>query len=106
MAKYIHVPEGAPAVPKLDVTVDEHDYRAGALKLIKTLRPHWKPSEVKMKVILMSYLVACNSAGRTPTLTGAESRHVLTATRLTSYMMQKAKLSVLRLEIVSCVTRY
>lgn len=51
MANYIHVPECAPLVPKLDVTVDEHDFRAGALKLIKTLRPHWKPSEVKMKVI-------------------------------------------------------
>jgi len=93
MAKYIHVPEGAPAVPKLDVTVDEHDYRAGALKLIKTLRPHWKPSEVKLKVILMSYFVAYNSGGRTPTPTGTESRHVPTAIRLTSYVMQKAKFS-------------
>lgn len=55
MANYIHVPESAPLVPKLDVTVDEHDFRAGALKLIKTLRPQWKPSEVKMKVILTLY---------------------------------------------------
>lgn len=91
MANYIHVPDGAPEVPKLDVTVDEHDYRAGALKLVKTLRPHWKPSEVKMKVILMSFVVAYNSDGRKPTLTKAESRHVLTAARLTSYVMQKSE---------------
>lgn len=52
MANYIHVPDGAPIVPKLDVTVDEHDYRPGALQLIKTLRPHWKPTEVKMKVTI------------------------------------------------------
>lgn len=50
MANYIHVPEEAPAVPKIDVTVDENDYRSGALKLIKELRPNWKPSEVKIKV--------------------------------------------------------
>lgn len=50
MANYIHVPESAPVVPKLDVTVDEHDYRPAALQLIKALRPHWKPTEVKMKV--------------------------------------------------------
>ncbi|XDV25005.1 hypothetical protein PO909_029011 [Leuciscus waleckii] len=66
MAKYIHVPEGAPAVPKLDVTVDEHDYRAGALKLIKTLRPHWKPSEVKMKFFtdgITNKLIGCYVGG-------------------------------------------
>ncbi|KAF3859490.1 hypothetical protein F7725_021889 [Dissostichus mawsoni] len=45
MASYIHVPDEAPAVPKIDVTVDESDYRSGALKLIKELRPSWKPSE-------------------------------------------------------------
>ena len=50
MANYIHVPDEAPAVPKIDVTVDESDYRSGALKLIKELRPSWKPSEVKLKV--------------------------------------------------------
>ncbi|MBN3301863.1 EKI1 kinase, partial [Amia calva] len=50
MADYIHVPAGAPAVHKLDVTVDEQDFRTGSLKLIKRLRPHWKPSEVKMKM--------------------------------------------------------
>ncbi|XP_070784973.1 ethanolamine kinase 1 isoform X3 [Enoplosus armatus] len=49
MANYIHVPDEAPAVPKIDVTVDESDYRSGALKLIKELRPSWKPSEVKVK---------------------------------------------------------
>ncbi|KAJ8006721.1 hypothetical protein DPEC_G00110150 [Dallia pectoralis] len=49
MANYIHVPDEAPAVPKIDVTLDENDYRSGALKLIKELRPFWKPSEVKIK---------------------------------------------------------
>ncbi|KAF4114654.1 hypothetical protein G5714_004877 [Onychostoma macrolepis] len=66
MANYIHVPEGAPAVPKLDVTLDEHDYRAGALKLIKTLRPHWKPSEVKMKSFtdgITNKLIGCYAGG-------------------------------------------
>lgn len=53
MANYIHVPDEAPAVPKIDVTVDESDYRSGALKLIKELRPSWKPSEVKIKVLLL-----------------------------------------------------
>lgn len=55
MANYIHVPDEAPAVPRIDVTVDENDYRPGALKLIKELRPSWKPSEVKMKVPLISF---------------------------------------------------
>lgn len=52
MANYIHVPDEAPAVPKIDVTVDESDYRSGALKLIRELRPTWKPSEVKIKVLV------------------------------------------------------
>ncbi|MED6265701.1 Ethanolamine kinase 1, partial [Characodon lateralis] len=49
MADYIHVPDEAPAVPKIEVTVDENDYRPGALRLMKELRPNWKPSEIKMK---------------------------------------------------------
>ncbi|CAL1568633.1 unnamed protein product [Knipowitschia caucasica] len=49
MAQYIHVPDQAPAVPKIDITVDEKDYRSGALRLIQELRPNWKPSEVKIK---------------------------------------------------------
>uniref|UniRef100_A0A3B3S303 ethanolamine kinase n=1 Tax=Paramormyrops kingsleyae TaxID=1676925 RepID=A0A3B3S303_9TELE len=66
MANYIHVPEGAPAVPKLDVTVDEQDFRAGALKLIKELRPSWKPSEVKMKSFtdgITNKLIGCYVGG-------------------------------------------
>ena len=50
MANYIHVPDGAPVVPKFNVTVDEHDFRLGALRLIQQLRPSWKPKEVNMKV--------------------------------------------------------
>ncbi|KAL6459573.1 hypothetical protein MHYP_G00313320 [Metynnis hypsauchen] len=49
MANYIHVPDGAPVVPKFNVTVDEHDFRPGALRLIQQLRPSWKPEEVNMK---------------------------------------------------------
>lgn len=60
MANYIHVPDEAPAVPKIDVTVDESDYRSGALKLIKELRPSWKPSEVKIKVLLLRSNSAVN----------------------------------------------
>lgn len=60
MANYIHVPDEAPAVPKIDVTVDESDYRSGALKLIKELRPSWKPSEVKIKVLLLQSNSAVN----------------------------------------------
>ncbi|KAJ8268993.1 hypothetical protein COCON_G00116000 [Conger conger] len=62
MANYIHVPEGAPAVPKFNVTVDENDFRSGALKLMKELRPHWKPSEVKMKCFtdgITNKLIGC-----------------------------------------------
>lgn len=56
MANYIHVPDEAPAVPKIDVTLDENDYRSGALRLVKELRPNWKPSEVKMKVLTTQYI--------------------------------------------------
>uniref|UniRef100_A0A3Q0TEI9 ethanolamine kinase n=1 Tax=Amphilophus citrinellus TaxID=61819 RepID=A0A3Q0TEI9_AMPCI len=49
MASYIHVPDEAPVVPKIDVTVEENDYRPGALKLMEELRPSWRPSEIKMK---------------------------------------------------------
>lgn len=67
MANYIHVPEEAPAVPKIDVTLDERDFRSGALRLIKELRPNWKPSEVKIKVRIVGYFsinrpcISCNS---------------------------------------------
>ncbi|KAJ8261984.1 hypothetical protein GJAV_G00160750 [Gymnothorax javanicus] len=66
MANYIHVPEGAPAVPKFNVTVDENDFRPGALKLLKNLRPHWKPSEIKMKSFtdgITNKLIGCYVGG-------------------------------------------
>ncbi|CAL8318744.1 unnamed protein product [Lota lota] len=66
MANYIHVPEEAPAVPKIDVTLDESDYRSGALKLIKELRPNWKPSEVKIKFFtdgITNKLMGCYVGG-------------------------------------------
>ncbi|XP_036373411.1 ethanolamine kinase 1 [Megalops cyprinoides] len=66
MANYIHVPDGAPAVPKFNVTVDENDFRSGALKLMKELRPHWKPAEVKMKSFtdgITNKLIGCYVGG-------------------------------------------
>uniref|UniRef100_A0AAR2IIQ3 ethanolamine kinase n=1 Tax=Pygocentrus nattereri TaxID=42514 RepID=A0AAR2IIQ3_PYGNA len=40
----------APLLPRtFNVTVDEHDFRPGALRLIQQLRPSWKPEEVNMK---------------------------------------------------------
>uniref|UniRef100_A0A8C9VI62 ethanolamine kinase n=1 Tax=Scleropages formosus TaxID=113540 RepID=A0A8C9VI62_SCLFO len=66
MANFIHVPDGAPAVPKLDVTVDAQDFRPGALKLMKELRPNWKPSEVKMKFFtdgITNKLIGCYVGG-------------------------------------------
>lgn len=65
MASYIHVPDEAPAVPKIDVTVDDGDCRPGALKLLKELRPSWKPSEVKIKVLHVSIRVLFAFAGET-----------------------------------------
>ncbi|MGH0131157.1 UNVERIFIED_CONTAM: hypothetical protein FKN15_039918 [Acipenser sinensis] len=62
MANYIHVPACAPAVPKLDITVDDKDISAGAMKLIKELRPSWDPSEVKMKLFtdgITNKLIGC-----------------------------------------------
>ncbi|RXM97234.1 Ethanolamine kinase 1 [Acipenser ruthenus] len=62
MANYIHVPACAPAVPKLDITVDDKDISAGAMKLIKELRPNWDPSEVKMKLFtdgITNKLIGC-----------------------------------------------
>ncbi|XP_062851721.1 ethanolamine kinase 1 [Trichomycterus rosablanca] len=66
MANYIHVPDCAPVVPKFNVTVDEQDYRPGALQLIKELRPNWKPSEVKMKSFtdgITNKLIGCYVGG-------------------------------------------
>lgn len=66
MANYIHVPEAAPAVPKINVTLDENDYRSGALSLIKELRPSWKASEVKIKFFtdgITNKLLGCYVGG-------------------------------------------
>uniref|UniRef100_A0A1A7Z5W2 ethanolamine kinase n=1 Tax=Iconisemion striatum TaxID=60296 RepID=A0A1A7Z5W2_9TELE len=66
MANFIHVPDEAPLVPKIDVTVDENDYRSGALQLMKDLRPSWKPSEIKMKFFtdgITNKLLGCYVGG-------------------------------------------
>ncbi|KAJ8411143.1 hypothetical protein AAFF_G00171490 [Aldrovandia affinis] len=68
MANYIQLPEAAPAVPKYNVTIDERDLRAGALNLIKELRPHWKPAEVKVKCFtdgITNKLIGCYVGGVT-----------------------------------------
>ncbi|XP_007895485.1 ethanolamine kinase 1 [Callorhinchus milii] len=62
MATYIHVPPAAPAVLKLQLTVDEHDLGAGAVRIIRELRPHWDPAEVKLKLFtdgITNKLVGC-----------------------------------------------
>jgi len=73
MASYIHVPEEAPAVPNIDVTLDERDYRSGALRLIKELRPSWKPAEVNIKVPHL-YIISFNTHTNTVRLPSARRR--------------------------------
>lgn len=45
-------PPGPPraAVPCFGVAVDQDDILPGALLLIRELRPHWKPEQVRTKV--------------------------------------------------------
>lgn len=50
METQIHVPVGSPLIRKIPIFVDEHDVTAGAMKLIKVLRPAWDTSDVKTKV--------------------------------------------------------
>lgn len=38
------------AVPCFGLTVDQDDILPGALRLIRELRPHWKPEQVRTKV--------------------------------------------------------
>eukprot|EP00061_Rhincodon_typus_P012875 g38895.t1 len=49
METEVHVPIGAPAVPKFAIYVDETDVIPGALALIGKLRPKWDVSQVKTK---------------------------------------------------------
>nr|XP_004664481.1 ethanolamine kinase 1 [Jaculus jaculus] len=66
MAHYIHVPPGSPDVPKLDVTVQDHEEqrcRDGALSLLQHLRPHWDPQEVTLQLFtdgITNKLIACH----------------------------------------------
>uniref|UniRef100_A0AAQ4Q8E8 ethanolamine kinase n=1 Tax=Gasterosteus aculeatus aculeatus TaxID=481459 RepID=A0AAQ4Q8E8_GASAC len=50
METQIHVPVGSPLIRKIPIFVDEHDVTAGAMKLIKVLRPAWDTSDVKTKL--------------------------------------------------------
>nr|XP_032834069.1 ethanolamine kinase 1-like [Petromyzon marinus] len=62
MATRIHVP-GSPTVPKLPVFVHEHDLEAGALQLLKHVRPEWKAADVNMKLFtdgITNKLVGCS----------------------------------------------
>lgn len=45
-------PPGPPraAVPCFAIAVDQDDILPGALRLIRELRPHWKPEQVRTKV--------------------------------------------------------
>ncbi|NXX78973.1 EKI2 kinase, partial [Urocolius indicus] len=52
----------APAVPQLDIAVDETDVLRGAMRLVRELRPHWEPARVKTKLFtdgITNKLVAC-----------------------------------------------
>lgn len=62
MANYIHVPPGSPEVPRLELTVLEGAYREGALRLLKELRPDWKPEDVTTQVFtdgITNKLIGC-----------------------------------------------
>ncbi|XP_029455972.1 LOW QUALITY PROTEIN: ethanolamine kinase 1 [Rhinatrema bivittatum] len=62
MANYVHVPPGSPSVTKLNLTVEEQDYREGALRLLRELRPHWKPEAITMQVFtdgITNKLIGC-----------------------------------------------
>ncbi|XP_060220302.1 ethanolamine kinase 2 isoform X2 [Meriones unguiculatus] len=57
-------PPGPPraAVPCFSVAVDQDDILPGALRLIRELRPHWKPEQVRTKRFkdgITNKLVAC-----------------------------------------------
>ncbi|XP_069484559.1 ethanolamine kinase 1 [Ambystoma mexicanum] len=62
MAHYIHVPPGSPDVPRLNLSVDERGCREGAMRLLRELRPHWKPEEVTTQVFtdgITNKLIGC-----------------------------------------------
>ncbi|XP_073400096.1 ethanolamine kinase 1 [Dendrobates tinctorius] len=62
MANYIHVPPGSPEVPRLELTVLEAAYREGALRLLRELRPEWRPEEVTTQVFtdgITNKLIGC-----------------------------------------------
>ncbi|XP_078409752.1 ethanolamine kinase 1 isoform X2 [Cetorhinus maximus] len=62
MASYIHVPSAVPVIPKVHLTVDQQDVEAGSRRLMKEVRPHWDPAQVKLKVFtngITNKLVAC-----------------------------------------------
>ncbi|XP_048409163.1 ethanolamine kinase 2 [Stegostoma tigrinum] len=62
METEVHVPIGAPAVPKFAIYVDETDVIPGALALVGKLRPKWDMSQVKTKLFtdgITNKLVGC-----------------------------------------------
>uniref|UniRef100_A0A8D1CJW0 ethanolamine kinase n=1 Tax=Sus scrofa TaxID=9823 RepID=A0A8D1CJW0_PIG len=55
-------PPRAAAVPCFGISVDHNDILPGALRLIRELRPHWKPEQVRTKRFtdgITNKLVAC-----------------------------------------------
>ncbi|XP_023496094.1 ethanolamine kinase 2 isoform X2 [Equus caballus] len=55
-------PPRAGAVPCFGISVDQDDILPGALRLIRELRPHWKPEQVRTKRFtdgITNKLVAC-----------------------------------------------
>ncbi|XP_067913518.1 ethanolamine kinase 1-like isoform X4 [Heterodontus francisci] len=62
METEVHVPTGAPAVPKFTIYVDENDVISGALKLVGKLRPKWDVEQVTTKLFtdgITNKLVGC-----------------------------------------------
>ncbi|XP_026938499.1 ethanolamine kinase 2 isoform X1 [Sagmatias obliquidens] len=55
-------PPRAAAIPCFGISVDQDDILPGALRLIRELRPHWKPQQVRTKRFtdgITNKLVAC-----------------------------------------------
>ncbi|XP_051889993.1 ethanolamine kinase 1 [Pristis pectinata] len=62
MESRLHLAAEAAAVPRLHITVDQHDLQAGSMRLIREMRPHWDPAQVKLKVFtdgITNKLVGC-----------------------------------------------
>jgi hypothetical protein len=65
----------AAAVPCFGVSVDQDDILPGALRLIQELRPHWKPEQVRTKVVQWARGQGLGPAGAAAGLRGRLTMH-------------------------------